>query len=598
MPDKRRIPITAITVFGTSSLLVITVGIVLFLGFGQAVQSTRQLWAEQSEGLIDSMESSLDARLKPIRDQALWMARDIKDVSDLASLDDYVFGALAATPQVIGIAVVDANGMSRRWHRESRSAIDEDWSTRSFIKDYMAVVEQDDKPTWRDPIFTYTVKKSTLLHDIALHDASGGFIGILAQIVPISEISGSLAREYSETGITPFVLYNRQFVLAHPQIFNGSEENPLPPLESFGDLVLARIWSPDEEAAFISSAMTDTRASGVFWGENYYLYLYRNIERYGPAPWTIGAYLNTTLLEDDQGERALRALIAGLVVLVLAIIASIIVGRKVSSPVKAIVRAAEAVDAGELERVEPLGGSHIRELDDASTAFNRMVGGLRDRALIRDTLGRFVPEKVASSLLAGGGKLDVVETEATILFCDIEAFTRLTESLGPVKIVDVLNAYFSRMVEILEQHGGVVTQFQGDAILATFNVPVSDPAHASHAVRAADAMLTSVAGSEYAGERLNIRIGINTGNVVAGAIGARGRLNYTVHGDAVNLAARLEAMNKEFGTRLLISDFTAAQLEGFELAAIGKTTARGQSQSLEVFTLAKLTAAAANNEAS
>lgn len=154
------------------------------------------------------------------------------------------------------------------------------------------------------------------------------------------------------------------------------------------------------------------------------------------------------------------------------------------------------------------------------------------------------------------------------------------------------------MVEILEQHGGVVTQFQGDAILATFNVPVSDPAHASHAVRAADAMLTSVAGSEYAGERLNIRIGINTGNVVAGAIGARGRLNYTVHGDAVNLAARLEAMNKEFGTRLLISDFTAAQLEGFELAAIGKTTARGQSQSLEVFTLAKLTAAAANNEAS
>ena len=598
MSGNRRIPITAITVFGTSSLLALTVGIVLFLGFGQAVQSTRQLWAEQSEGLIDTMEKSLDARLQPIRDQALWMAQDIRDLSDLAALDDYVFGAFAATPQVVGIAVVDTNGMSRRWHRDWREAIDEDWSSRPFVKEYLAQVESSGEPTWRDPIFTDTVDMSTLLHDIALRDEDGRFIGILAQIVPIREISGSLAREYSDTGVTPFVLYNRKFVLAHPQIFNGSDESPLPPLEGFGDAVLERIWSPDEEAAFIARAMTATQASGLFWGDDYYLYLYRNIERYGPAPWTIGAYLNTTLLEDDQAERAMRALIAGLVVLVLAIIASIIVGRKVSSPVKAIVSAAEAIDAGELQQIAPLSGSRIRELDDASTAFNRMVGGLRERALIRDTLGRFVPEEVASSLLAGGGTLDVLETEATILFCDIEAFTQLTESLGPVKIVDVLNAYFSRMVEILEQHGGVVTQFQGDAILATFNVPVSDPAHAINAVRAAEAMLTSVAGSEYAGERLNIRIGINTGRVVAGAIGARGRLNYTVHGDAVNLAARLEAMNKEFGTRLLISDSTAAQLEDLDLASIGKITARGQSQSLEIFTLAKLAAAPAKDEAS
>ena len=103
-----------------------------------------------------------------------------------------------------------------------------------------------------------------------------------------------------------------------------------------------------------------------------------------------------------------------------------------------------------------------------------MVKGLRERELIRETLGRFVPEKVASSLLSGGGDIPVQQTEATILFCDIEAFTRLTETLGPVKIVDVLNAFFSAMVEILERHGGVVTQFQGDAILATFNVPIAD----------------------------------------------------------------------------------------------------------------------------
>jgi class 3 adenylate cyclase len=254
--------------------------------------------------------------------------------------------------------------------------------------------------------------------------------------------------------------------------------------------------------------------------------------------------------------------------------------------VKAIARAADAVNAGALDAIEPLGGSHIRELDEASGAFNNMVEGLREREIIRATLGRFVPEKVASSLLAGGGTIPVQQAEATILFCDIEAFTRLTETLGPVKIVDVLNAFFSAMVDILEQHGGVVTQFQGDAILATFNVPVADANHARNAIQAAQEMLNCVAANEFDGESLNIRIGINTGNVVAGAIGAKGRLNYTVHGDAVNLAARLEALNKEYGSRLLISESTATQADDFDLSCIGEVTVRGQSKSISLFTLA------------
>ncbi|MFZ9038695.1 MAG: adenylate/guanylate cyclase domain-containing protein [Gammaproteobacteria bacterium] len=588
MSLKYRIPITAITVFGTSGLLAITVAIVLFLGFGQAVHSTRQLYANQAQELIDQMEQSLDARLQPIRAQAQWVARDIKDLSDLAALDDYFFGVLAATPQVAGIAVISPDNRVRRWHRDERIAITEDWSQRPWIRDYLEQAENEGSPAWRDPIFTDTVSATTLLHDIPLYDDNGEFIGIFAQIVTVQELSAFLARSYSDTGVTPFVLYDRDYVLAHPAITGSNEQQPLPRLEQLGDLVLQRIWSPDEDAAFISSALADTEASGIFWGDDFYLYLYRNIKRFGPADWTIGAYINTSLMPNEQAERAIRALTAGLIVLGLAIIASIFVGRKVSSPVKAIVRAADAVDAGELDRIEPLSDSRIRELDDAGVAFNNMVSGLRERRLIRDTLGRFVPEEVARSLLAGGGDLEVQQSEATILFCDIEAFTRLTETLGPVKIVEVLNAFFSRMVEILEQHGGVVTQFQGDAILATFNVPVADDEHARNAVLAAQDMLTSVAGSEFAGEPLNIRIGINSGKVVAGAIGAKGRLNYTVHGDTVNLAARLEAMNKEYGTRLLMSESAVAHLSEDELKLIGETTARGQTRSIKLYTLVSL----------
>ena len=586
MSTRYRIPITAITVFGTSSLLALSVGIVLYLGFSQAAESTRQLWADKAQTLINSMESGLEARLQPIRDQALWVARDVKDISDPAALDDYFFGVLAATPQVAGIAVISARGKSRRWHRDKHAAIEEDWSKKPWINDYLELVKSEASADWRDPIFTDTMSAATLLHDVPLYDAEGEFIGVFAQIVTVKELSAYIARSYSDTGITPFVLYNHDYVLAHPLIEAGNLQQPLERLDELDDLVLQRIWTPDHEAAFISQALTNTEASVISWGSDQYLYLYRDIRRFGLAPWTIGVYLNMTLQTGSQVKDMIRALIAGLVVLVLAIIASVIVGRKVSAPVKEIVRAADAVDAGDLDSVTKLGRSRIRELDEAGNAFNNMVKGLRERRLIRETLGRFVPEKVANSLLSGGGDIPVQQTEATILFCDIEAFTRLTETLGPVKIVDVLNAYFSAMVEILERHGGVVTQFQGDAILATFNVPIADEAHAANAIRAAQEMLAAVAEDRYDGEALKVRIGINSGSVVAGAIGARGRLNYTVHGDAVNLAARLEALNKEYGTRLLVSESSATQAGDCELKAFTEATVRGQSHSTKLYTLA------------
>ena len=490
MSAQYRIPITAITVFATSSLLALAVAIVLYLGFSQAAESTLKQLAGNANTLIDSMELSIEARLSPIRDQARWVANDVRDLSSPAALDEYMFGSLAATPQVAGIAIITPDGNSRRWQRDGRLAIDEDWSQQPWMQEYLEMVKNAQSPAWREPIFTETVSASTLLHDVPLNDVNGEFIGVFAQIITLKELSAYLSSKHAETGITPFVLYNRDFVLAHPAISIGSLQQPLSSLDEMGDLVLKRIWSPDETDPFIARELVNTSAGGVFWGDDFYLYLYRDIERYGPAPWTVGAYVNMSLRSTDWRDRIFGAMLAGIAVLVFSVLASIIVGRKVSVPIREIVNAAKTVDSGELDAVDQLKASRIREIDDAGRAFNIMVQNLRERKVIRDTLGRFVPEKVASSLLAGGGSIPVQQTEATVLFCDIEGFTHLTESLGPVKIVDVLNAFFSAMVEILEQHGGVVTQFQGDAILATFNVPVADADHARNAIgRATDAGL-------------------------------------------------------------------------------------------------------------
>ncbi|WP_439814398.1 adenylate/guanylate cyclase domain-containing protein [Zavarzinia sp. CC-PAN008] len=218
----------------------------------------------------------------------------------------------------------------------------------------------------------------------------------------------------------------------------------------------------------------------------------------------------------------------------------------------------------------------------------------RDRqeaAFVRETFGRYVPESVARVLIADHGALVPEVRTATILFCDIEGFTALAERLPPDRLVAVLNAYFEAIAGALMAAGGVINQFQGDAVLATFNVPVADPDHAAHAVRAATTIARLVQAQDFAGERLKVRIGINTGEVVAGAFGARSRLNYTVHGDAVNVAARLEQMNKTLGTRILLTEQTWTLLDpGHEALAdcarVGTLSVRGKSAPVSLYALA------------
>jgi len=221
----------------------------------------------------------------------------------------------------------------------------------------------------------------------------------------------------------------------------------------------------------------------------------------------------------------------------------------------------------------------------ARTTVRSQLAAEQTSLAISQIFGRFVPESVASSMIEDQGALDPIEREATVLFTDIAGFTSLTESMGPSKTVEILNAYFDTATEIIGKHHGVVTQFQGDAILAIFNVPVEDPAHANRAVTAAKELLAAVETDTFAGENLAIRVGVNTGPLVAGNVGGGGRQSYTVHGDAVNLAARLEALNKEKNTRLLIAASTVAKLENHDLVEAGTVPIRGLSEPISIYTL-------------
>lgn len=220
----------------------------------------------------------------------------------------------------------------------------------------------------------------------------------------------------------------------------------------------------------------------------------------------------------------------------------------------------------------------------ARQTVKRQIQAEHDKATVSQIFGRFVPEAVANSMIEDSGVLDPVERQATVLFADIAGFTNLTEAKGPKETVDVLNAYFDAATEIISKRHGVVTQFQGDAILAVFNVPVENADHAQCAFEAAQEMLDAVQGRRFAGEQIRIRIGLNTGPLIAGNVGGGGRQSYTVHGDAVNLAARLEALNKEYGTSLLMAQSTAALLPDAKLRKIGEVGIKGLSAPVGVHT--------------
>ena len=137
----------------------------------------------------------------------------------------------------------------------------------------------------------------------------------------------------------------------------------------------------------------------------------------------------------------------------------------------------------------------------------------------------------------------------------------------------------------MERYRGVITQFQGDAVLAVFNLPLADPDHGANALRAAIELVRAADELEFAGVRVRNRIGISTGQVVAGAVGSRGRLSYTVHGNAVNLASRIETLNKEYGTRILLSEKTAERCPGFDLIKVADAEIRGYGGKVSLYTL-------------
>lgn len=206
-----------------------------------------------------------------------------------------------------------------------------------------------------------------------------------------------------------------------------------------------------------------------------------------------------------------------------------------------------------------------------------------------ENLSHFVPESVAAQIVHAEGPLIDTQTEtseASILFVDLISFTSLAQKLSPEDLILTLNEYFSVISEPIERNNGVINQFQGDAILASFNLPVKDSDHACSAVTTALEIQDILEKHRFPGNRtLSVRAGVNTGVVVGGFVGTPNRLSYTLYGDDVNIAARLQQLSKKRNTSNLISLRTRQLCDDkiFSFAAKGEELLRGRSSPVQVF---------------
>lgn len=287
-------------------------------------------------------------------------------------------------------------------------------------------------------------------------------------------------------------------------------------------------------------------------------------------------------------------LIIALELLILGFILTLILSGFFSKPLKKLTDSANRIAKGDYDCTTQICTND--EMGLLGDSFNAMAKSLKEKEFMHDTFGKIVTPQVRDYLLKGHVALGGETLPVTVMFCDIRGFTTLSESMEAEKVVSLLNQYFTGLEKCITAHNGVINKYIGDAVMALFGAPVKLPNHAEEAFNAAldmrKALLKINEDFEKQGlPSINFGIGIHSGKVLAGNIGAASRMEYTVIGDTVNTASRLEGLCKTYKTDLLISQSTAEALKNPDLAQklifVDDALVRGKSETVKVYTTNK-----------
>ena len=299
-------------------------------------------------------------------------------------------------------------------------------------------------------------------------------------------------------------------------------------------------------------------------------------------------YIQQSLTEALQPYRALETRLALLFTIGMAIslVVAMFLGTSVTNPVLKLAGTVRKIESGDYDT--PILSDRRDEIGQLEKSVGNMARGLAEKEKVRDLLGKVVSPEIADELMKQNVALGGESRQVTILFSDIRNFTNLCEGRQPEAILNMLNEYLSEVSTAIEASKGVVDKFIGDAVMALFGAPLSYANDVENALNAALLMQEKVTYLNLKNEQkghplMTTGIGIHTGNVVAGNLGSANRLNYTVIGDSVNLASRLEALTKEYGVGIMVSEDTRNAAEEYTYRELDKVRVKGRDKPVRIY---------------
>jgi class 3 adenylate cyclase len=556
-----------------------------------------ELINETVDRTFRSVEVSLEAHLRPAAAQVDYLGRLLDsggyDPTQQDALADLLAGALAATPQVGAIVFLghdlEVLGVGQTQDRRPQ-VFGESTLSPERLQSILTEAREAEGTHWAELVHT---SGETFLNVRRPVRRDGTFMGVLTAIVSMPVLSQAMTDIGDTYAATAFILYGQDRLLAHPNLVSPhpdlSPENPAVRIDRVGDLVLSAL--PEAQALH---GFERLRAEGIevlsveISGEIYGIFL-KTIATYGSTPWRVGSWV---ALEGRlrQLERLRFAGLAGLAIALIAVVLAVILGRLLARPIRRVAVESTKIGALDLEHVERLPDSAVAELNDQATAFNAMLAGLQ-------SFEKYVPRRLVARLVREdtGSELESGERELTIMFTDIVGFTAMSEQLPAREVADFLNRHFTLLAGCVEAEDGTIDKFIGDALMAFWGAPDRQEDHALRACRAASAAAKAIEADNDARaaaglDPVRLRVGVHSGPVVVGNIGAPGRINYTIVGDTVNTCQRLESLGREVVTEdavtVLLSETTARAVTGHvTLEPVGRFEVKGRMQEIQAYRL-------------
>lgn len=576
--------------------ILISVGTVLAL----STTTARQQLIDSLAGEFDLTISAIAARVHQhlaaaeaqvdyLRD---WMTADPQLADDDERLAAALRAALSASPQVTAIAFMRPDLTSVRIERHDPTPVWNDLSDRADLVSILRDAETLGKtaPTlgWSEPLYSRNIGQTIIVRREAIWSGER-LLGVLfaaTDLISLSQFSSDLSSGF---GRTIFILHGTEEVIAHPNLLKTTDvlsaDQPMLSIGEIDDPDLASIWSADRQPVISQAEMVASQ--GHYTGEfgNWSVYVYTELTDFGATPWLVGFHLNTSA-EGSPVDRFWLSLIVSTLLLVVFVAFGVVLGRRLAAPIRRLTDRAVLVQRFDLNEISALRGSAIKELDDAASAVNAMIHSLQ-------VSQRYIPKRLVEKFLRDGDEAAIPQERAiTIMFTDMAGFSHLAETMTPGETADLVNRYFEIIGRCIEETNGTVDKYMGDGLLAFWGAPERQDDHAMRACASAVAIREAVARenevrSKAGKQAVRMRIGIHTGEAIVGDIGAKSRVNYTIVGDAVNVAARVESEGKRHpggDVVILITEETRNAVDdGFATQAIGETKLPGRANPVTLF---------------